>query len=143
MTREIKFKYPWEGKLYPVCGIAWKPDGSMDVSILLAPHHTMKIQWADPDHLMQYIGRKDKVRQEIYNGSCVEVSATHTDGHVVKMYGVVKKDDNAYFGVGGWIIESLDESWKEEHDGEPGVLPFDNCKIIGHFLANPELLEKD
>lgn len=83
--------------------------------------------------LMQYTGLKDKNGIEIYEGDIVkyerkcydkeEVYTVDVINEVIFMFGSFKHRDSQY----GW-------------EGE-GLIPLDECEVIGNIHQNPELIK--
>ena len=100
------------------------------------------------DHIMQYIGIKDKNKKDIYDGDIILIKIKEWDSDKEKYYWekqiVWIKCSNllytkAYFDLeakhcwdNGYSYEDWSDEWEEN----------DNIAIIGNTHQNPELLEK-
>ncbi|WP_423492884.1 YopX family protein [Lacticaseibacillus paracasei] len=120
MKREIKFRAysSHNHKIYPVSNIEWDIDGRIWVT---ADDGKNGIELIDEEaHLMQYAGREDKNKRQIYEGDIVQ-------NEYGKVMEVQYDPRSAVFGVGNYYFGTI---------GSGKIL-----EVIGNIFENPELLE--
>lgn len=142
MQREIKFRAKrldnkqWAyGNLLldePI-GLAWIVDGAYNA--LYPKDDVQNLFRVDPETVGQYVGRKDKNGSEVY------------EGDIDKRMGVVEYVTDINWDGGG-VIEhpgfyfSKAKAYEQFDDNRELTYysGFENCKIIGNTVDNPELI---
>lgn len=129
MSREIEFRYFYNGKMYEVGKIEFFEDGSIHVNDELVG-----------GVLMQWTGLKDKHGEKIFEGDVLSPSL-----RVVEFCTDVRlKSVYETYGGAGFYTRAYKGTGRPEEIGvfSFGVTQAEVSEVIGNIYSNPDLLEQ-